>query len=398
VTNASRSAAAPSIGSERFTDDFLERLRREGDRPADEVVKRFFDVVDGPASGLYPMLVRASGAELDDEQAPGIAAFARALEPWPDWADASLVKRGQDVFGDWGMQLASGLFMASLPMTYACAKGAEPLVRTARMTSNPKRRFLETGQMIIDAMSPDALAPGARGYQTVRHIRLMHATVRHTLTHPESVEAMGAPPIEPWDPSLGIPLNQEDLLGCLLAFSVLGLRSLDRVGIRLSPQEAESYIHAWSLVGFQIGIRPDLLPLNHADATVVANRIFARQSAASAAGKELTATALSAMKDLLRSKRLAGLPASGIRYYLGDDVAALLGVPPADWTRMFFPAMRRVDAVLSRALSFLPGQHSISATLGRRLVVGLEAAERGGGRPQFEITDELRAAWGIKIT
>ena len=397
MSGSGRSAEAPSIGSERFTDDFLERLRREGDGPADDAVNRFFDAVDGSA-GLYPMLVRTTGTQLEDEEAPGVAAFAKALEPWPDWADPLLVKRGQDVFGDWGMQLASGLFMASLPMTYACAKGAEPLVRTARMTSNPKRRFLETGQMIIDAMSPDALAPGARGYQTVRHIRLMHAAVRHTLTHPDSVEAIGAAPIEPWDPALGIPLNQEDLLGCLLAFSVLGLRSLDRVGIRLSSQEAEAYVHAWSLVGFQIGVRPDLLPLNHADATVVANRIFARQSAASVAGRELTATALSAMGDLLIAKRLAGLPASGIRYYLGDEVATMIGVPAADWTRMIFPVMRRVDGLLSGALSFLPGRHSISAALGRRLVVGLEAAERGGGRPQFEITDELKAAWGISVT
>ncbi|NNN00792.1 MAG: DUF2236 domain-containing protein [Acidimicrobiaceae bacterium] len=391
------SATSPSVGSERFSDEFLEGLRREGDAGADEAVQTFFEVVDASASGLYPMLVRATGGGLDDEHAPGVAAFARMLEPWPEWADASLVRLGQEVFGDWGMQLSAGLFMASLPMTYACAKGAEPLVRTARMTSNPKRRFLETGQMIIDVMSPGSLVAGARGYQAVRHVRLMHAAVRYTLTHPESVEVMGAPPLEAWDPSLGTPLNQEDLLGCLLAFSVLGLRSLERVGVRLNAREAEAYVHTWNLVGYQIGVRPDLLPLDHADATTVANRIFARQSAASAAGQELTATALGAMGDLLGSKRFVGLPASGVRYFLGSEVATLLGVPPADWTRMIFPLMRRIDSALSGVLGLLPGQHSISAALGRRFVIGLEAAERGGGRPQFEISDELRSAWGIDL-
>jgi hypothetical protein len=388
---------APSIGVEKFGDDFLEGLRREGDQHADDAVTAFFAAVDRPTSSLYPLLVKTTGAEIDDEQAPGVAAFARALVPWPAWAEPELVKAGQEVFGDWGMQLSSGLFMASLPMTYACANGAEPLVRTARMTSNPKRRFLETGQMIIDAMSPNGLAPGARGYKTVRHIRLMHASVRHTLTHPEVIEVAGGPALAPWDDALGVPLNQEDLLGCLLAFSVLGLRSLDQCGINLKEREVEAYVHAWNLVGYQIGVREDLLPLNHADATIVANRIFARQSAPSVAGKELTATAIEAMQDLIKTKRLAGLPASGMRYYLGNETAELLGVPAADWTRIVFPMMRRFDGVLSAALSWLPGNHSISAALGRRVVVGLEDAERGGGRPKFEITDELREAWGITL-
>jgi ER-bound oxygenase mpaB/B'/Rubber oxygenase, catalytic domain len=398
VTGGLAGRAVPSIGADRFTGEFLESLRGEGDGPADAAVATFFADLDAAGRGLYPLLVRTAGNDLDDEEAPGVAPFARAEEPWPDWADGTLVRRGQELFGEWGMQLSAGLFMASLPMTYACAKGAEPLVRTARLTSNPKRRFLETGQMIIDAMTPGALAPGGRGYRTVRHIRLMHAAVRHTLTHPQAIEVLGGPPMAPWDPALGLPLNQEDLLGCLLAFSVLGLRTLERAGISLRVGQAEAYVHAWSVVGHQIGIRADLLPLNHADAGVVAGRIFARQCAPSSAGRELAATAVAAMQDLLRSRRLMGLPASGIRYYLGAEVATLLAVPPADWTRSVFFAMRHGDAFASRALSWLPGRHSLSSMIGRRMVLGLLEAERAGGRPGFEITDELRQAWGLDVT
>ncbi|HUY43317.1 MAG TPA: oxygenase MpaB family protein [Acidimicrobiales bacterium] len=390
--------SVPTIGSALFTDAFLESLRQVSDPPADSAVSAFFEHAEHSERGLYPILVHNKGATLTDEEAPGVAPFVRALETWPDWADSALVERGQRVFGDWGMQLASGLFMASLPMTYACAKGAEPLVRTARMMSNPKRRFLETGQMIVDVMTPGALMPGKRGYETVRHVRLMHAAVRHTLTHPGDVERLSGTNIEAWDLNLGEPLNQEDLLGCLLAFSVLGLRSLQQAGIKIEPLDAEAYVHAWNLVGFQIGVRPDLLPLNLADATEVANRIFARQSEASVAGRELTGTAIEAMQDLLKLRLLRGLPASGIRYYLGDDVATLLGVGPSNWTRAIFHAMRLFDRTLSRLLRLIPGQHSISAAVGRRIVLGLEVAERGGARPGFQITDELKAAWGISLT
>jgi hypothetical protein len=325
-----------------------------------------------------------------------VGPFARELEPWPNWVDPALVKRGQELFGDWGMQLASGLFLASLPMSYACAKGAEPLVRTARMTKSPKRRILETGQMIIEAMSPGSLVPGARGYSVVRRVRLMHAAVRHTLTDPDAIKAIGGTAIAPWDDSCGIPLNQEDLLGTLLAFSVVGIKSLAQVGVTLSVLDVEAYVHTWNLVGHQLGIRDDLLPLNHADASVVAERIFSSQSAPSEAGCELTATTIAAMQDLIKVKMLRGLPASGIRFFLGEDTANLLGVPTANWTKGVFTLMRRVDAPLDKAFSWLPGSHSLSAAVGRRVVTGLEAVERGHGRPNFEITDELRQAWGIK--
>ena len=199
-----------------------------------------------------------------------------------------------------------------------------------------------------------------------------------------------------WDESLGVPLNQEDLLGTLLAFSVIGLRSLRQVGVKLSDHDAESYMHTWNLVGHQLGVREDLLPLNLADAEVVGDRIFKSQSAPSDAGRELTATTIAAMQDLLKTKLLRGLPASGIRFFLGQDTSDLLGVPPANWTSGLFRAMRHVDAPIDKMLSWLPGKHSLSSSIGRRVVAGLEDVERGHGRPQFEITDELRQAWGIK--
>jgi hypothetical protein len=388
---------APSIGAERFTDEFLENLRGVGDDPADAAVKSFFDQVDPNDAPLFPLLVRTTHANVSDEEAPGVGPYARQVEPWPSWVDESLVRRGQAVFGQWGLQLSSGLFMASLPMSYACAKGAEPLVRTARLTSNPKRRYLETGQMIIDAMTPRALEPGARGYLAVRHVRLIHAAVRYTLLHPEIVPPnVGVAP-GPWDTSLGVPLNQEDLLGCLFAFNVIGLRSLKRAGVTLSSHETESYVHVWNVVGHQLGVRDDLLPLDFHDASIVAERILARQSAPSEAGSELTATAVEAMQDLLKLKFLKGLPASGIRYYIGDHVADMLQVRDADWTRRLFPVMRRFDVVTDRLFSWLPGNHSISAAMGRRIVSGFEDAERGGGRPSFQITDELRDAWGMGV-
>ena len=319
----------------------------------------------------------------------------RALEPWPEWADRGQVERGQRVFGIWGLEFVAALWMAALPTTYACAFGAEPLVRTARLTRDPKRRYVETGQMIIDAMDKGALYSGGPGYSSVRHVRLMHAAVRHVLTHPESIPAPGGVPLEPWDPAFGVPLNQEDLLGCLFAFGVLSIRSLEQSGVVLDDLDAEAYVHVWNLIGHQIGVRPDLLPICRADAAVIANRILDRQKAASDAGRELTATAISCLQGMLVTERLRGLPASGIRHYLGGDVADMLGVPPADWTRSIFTVAKWADAMMNGALRWIPGHHSLLAGVGRHFITGFEALEQDGGRTTFEIPDELRSAWGV---
>ncbi len=383
-------------GSDRFTPEFLESLRAVGDPPADEAVARFFRSADAEGPALYARLGTTREQEMDDASFPGVGAFVRERPRWPDWAEATTVRAGQEVFGRYGMQLSLGLFLASLPATYLCAKGTVPLVRTARLVSHPRRRILETGQMIIEAMSPGALEPGGRGERVVRHVRLMHAAVRYGLTHPGALGALGGQEGEPWDGALGVPLNQEDLLGTLLAFSALGLDALGRLGVDLDEREAEAYVHAWNVVGVQIGVREDLLPLSVPDAQRVATAILDDQRATSDGGRELMASTVTAMHELFGLPLLRGLPESGVRYFLGDADADLLGVAPANWTRLLFHAMRRLDAPLERLLTRLPGQHRLSALLGRRVVAGLEGVERGPGRPRFEISEELRDAWGVR--
>ena len=249
--------------------------------------------------------------------------------------------------------------------------------------------------MIIDAMTPGALEPGEGGYRTVRHVRLMHAAVRHVLSHLEEIQKEGAPPIAPWDPGFGLPINQLELLGTLFSFSVVGIRSLQRSGVRLSGYQTEAYVHVWNLVGHQIGIRDELLPLSWNDSLTLWEQRRRREYGPTPEGRELTAAAIECMQELFRFSHLPGLPATGIRHYLGNETADLLGVPPADWTRVFFEVMHRTDFLYGFALIRLPGTGRIASRLGRRIWEGFELYGRDGERPAFEVTDELKTAWGI---
>ena len=388
---------APSVGIDRFTDSFMEELRATGDQPADAAVATFFEETGLHHDALYRRLASTSAWRAADEDLPGVAEFVTEVAPWPRWADAELIREGQRVFGDFGPQLGMGLFMASLPADYGFAKGVQALARTARLSRDPKRRYVETGQMIVDAMTPGALEPGKRGYRTVRHVRLMHAAVRHVLLRPAEVDdgSIGASRMPPWDDALGVPINQLQLLGTLFSFGVQGIESLARSGVRLSRDRAEAYIHTWNLVGHQIGILDDLLPLSLDDSEALWERGKQKEYGPTDEGKELTAAAIECMQELFGLTHLPGLPATGIRFYLGDETADMLGVPRADWTRLVFEVMRQTDWLYTYALVRLPGTGPLAAALGRRIWQGFERYGRGEDRPGFEVTDELKAAWGM---
>jgi hypothetical protein len=249
--------------------------------------------------------------------------------------------------------------------------------------------------MIIDAMTPGALEPGAAGYLAVRHVRLMHAAVRHVLLHLEEIEHDGASPVEPWDDELGLPINQLQLLGTLFSFSVVGIKSLRKSGVRLSRYQKEAYIHVWNLVGHQIGILPELLPLSWPDSETLWDQRRHLEYGPTPEGKELTLAAVACMQELFAFTRMPGLPASGIRHYLGNETADLLGVPKADWTRILFELVERTDHLYEFALFRLPGTGPLASILGRRIWRGFELYGRDGERPSFEVTDELKDAWGM---
>jgi hypothetical protein len=65
------------------------------------------------------------------------------------------------------------------------------------------------------------------------------------------------------------------------------VRALEILGAQLTPYQRESYIHLWNVAGAQLGIRPELLPRDAADAAQMFEAIKARYGAATPEAKEL---------------------------------------------------------------------------------------------------------------
>ncbi len=107
--------------------------------------------------------------------------------------------------------------------------------------------------------------------------------------------------------------------------------------------------------------------------------------------------AIDCMQDLFGFSLLPGLPASGIRHYLGNETADLLGVPKADWTRVSSSSWIGPTPLRSRRGAH-PRDGADRVELGRRMLRGFEQYGRDGERPGFEITDELKEAWGMLVS
>ncbi|MDT5172343.1 MAG: hypothetical protein QOD02_5724, partial [Mycobacterium sp.] len=123
---------AGTDGNARWTDALLDRMREFGDPVADTPVAAVLE--RGGLDAVRTMmrtLVRADQPvpeELPDE----IQAYLFESLPLPDWADMDKIRRGQQLFETWGLQIAICLFCASLPTSYAAAKGVKVLYLTAR--------------------------------------------------------------------------------------------------------------------------------------------------------------------------------------------------------------------------------------------------------------------------
>jgi hypothetical protein len=368
----------------RWTDELLDAMREVTDPPADQAVQSLFEQGDVDAvNALMNKLVK------NDQIVPTdlpqcIQDYLTQTEGLPPWADPAKIKLAESFFGRCGLFIGGALYCASLPECYAAANGVQVLYLTARLTTDPKRRIGETAQMIIRAFAPGGLAPNGDGIRDAQKVRLMHAAVRHMALKSGQ-----------WNPEWGQPINQEDMAGTLAAFTWVVLDAMKKLGIKLTADEAESYLHGWRVIGHVMGLRSDMLPDDLTDAGELVQAIRRRQFRPCEAGRQLTQALIEAMEGQTPGALFKEMPATMIRFLLGDPTADILGVPNEDWTIRPITAFRKVfgfaeqETDRSRLIA-LAAEH-----FNRELLTSVAWIDRGGNRAPFSIPDVLRQQWGL---
>ncbi|RKH65184.1 oxygenase MpaB family protein [Corallococcus llansteffanensis] len=374
-----------------WTQPFLDSMRTVGDPLADDAVATLFQQGDTAAvNALMQTLVRNDG--LPPAQLPPIILdYLQKTSALP-LLEPAKVRRAQTLFGLFGPEILLVLGFYSLPAAYAARKGVQVLHRTGVLLRGPLRRVFETTQMVVDVMADGGLGPEGRGVRSAQKVRLMHAAVRHLITHE---------PRNPWSEELGVPVNQEDLAGTLMTFSFIVLDGLQRLGVILSAEDQDAWLQAWLAIGRIMGVREDLLPATVAEARTLTTLIHQRQIAPSPEGMALADSLLKGYQQLMPPGPLQGMPASLVHFFLdvdpfsGQDVAAMLGIPPADWTQSVIHVVNTVGAALGEfgLHDTLPGQ--VMAHVSRLTIEAMLLVERGGSRAPFSIPDKLLSQWKI---
>lgn len=390
---ASAAASAPVA----WSDAALDACRTVGDPLADDLIAEIFADGDvGPVRALLRHLVDNDALLPASHDLP--PHLVRHVERYLELSDASLpridpaaIVAGQRMFELHGPEILMTLGCYSLPASYTASKGVQVLAQTGRLESDPKRRLIETTQMVIDVMTPGGLTIGARheqhgkGIRTAQKVRLMHAAIR------KLVVAHGG---QKWLDAYDVPINQEDLAGTLMTFSRVVIDGLDRLGAVTTPADRASYFEAWRAIGTIMGVRDALVPPDLEQARILTDIIKRRQSARSDAGDAMVAALLAMMRAQVPGV-LGGLPATLVRFFLQQD-AALLAMPPADWTRILVAVIHGATRLVDTIIGGWGVSRWLYRAFNRRLLAGFMRVERGPGRPSFDIPDHLADGWGMK--
>lgn len=380
--------------SSKWTNTFLNSKRLIADPEADQVLDLMLKSKGkGESRRLFDLLIRNIDLPLD-EFPDVVHAFLKKTNQLPEWTDRDQVERAHRLFLDHGAKFLLFLYFKSLPLLYCCKNGAAVLVKTSRLSNSQQgldiftRRIAETGQFLIDVMTPGSLQRGGKGIQAIQKVRLIHAAIRHFISEKE------------WDhSSLGSPINQEDLAVTLMTFSISVIDGLQQFNIEISLEEKEAYLHTWTAIGELLGIEESLLPENTAEARILLNRILDRQAAASEDGRLLTNALIRFCENNIPKDWLDNAPAILIRHLVGKERANMLGVYPGPGCMGYlFPAFLKSVFRLSENIEDRIGDKPLKEVvewLSRQSIKAMIGYFDHYKQRHFQVPEVLQKAWKI---
>ncbi len=299
----------------------LNKYRTIGDAKADDFVKSYFDA-DIKKKLLYDslallksnadwsqFLIAIPDAKWFDEELERIGAI-----------DPSLRNKALKFYKDKTNYILQLLGLLSLPYCYAAADGAMVLYQTERMYKDVAKRLEETGMFVASMMNPKGFENIGDAKVQLFKVRLMHAAGRFYILKGN------------WDQNLGLPVNQEDMAGTNLSFSLVVIRGLRKMGFTISHQEQMVYIAYWSWIGAILGLAPELLPKDGKQAFDLEKAISDRHFKPSVAGQQLTKSLLQCFYSLNDEKQIKNVEIAGfMRFLLGNQISEILDLPNSNF-------------------------------------------------------------------
>lgn len=321
--------------------------------------------------------------------APALRDLLREAARLPLWADLERCDRAGRLLFRAGPIGGMVLGARSLAAGYCSPAGNKPLALSGQLTRRRSagKRLAETGRFVVATCSPGGLVPGALGWQLTLRVRLIHASVRRM------VLASGRWRGDQW----GAPINQHDLVGTTLLFSLEWLDGVRACGLSITDAEAEDYLHLWRVSGWLTGVDAELLPTSIPEARALRQMIAALEGPPDEDSRTLVRALVELPTEQVATepgRRLAPLQVDVgyglVRALLGAEVSDALELPRTPW-RFAIPATRPLVSAVERARA-LPGVERVAVALGRRYWERAIAEGLGGSRAAFAPPSRLAEA------
>jgi hypothetical protein len=338
------------MSSSTWDDATLDAARQRGDSLADGVVSTLFSLPpDASAPGTAGMaaFARLTTITVNNDMAAqderdDFCRLVAACDALPDWADVTQLERAEQIFKDGGVVSGLLFFCASLPEVYLSPDISLTLRATGDLETATVKRLRTTAAMILSVLLAGGLhKPQGSGRPKILKARFVHAVVRHahaSARHP--TDAVGQALTPSGAPGMaflralslsgdGIPCNQEELSYTLLTFGFVYLRSLRRLGIRLSESDEASYLHLWNVVGHLIGIDRALMAHTMDDAARLFDLMQQRAQRSRLADDPRPSLGGALLREIEKSIArpvLRPTAALLVRYLTSDETFATLGL------------------------------------------------------------------------
>ncbi len=232
----------------------------------------------------------------------------------PDWLDWDKIAKAQSFFATNCKEILALLGFAALPYCYAHANGAKVLAASSRLQNDTNSRLLETSTFVFDCCRPNSFDDSGNGYAAAIKVRLIHSMIRYYINKSN------------WDSSFGYPVNQMDVAGTNMAFSLITIRGMRNLGITVTDEDADAYLHLWNYISYLMGLEEQLIPHTLKEAYWLTKKIYEHEVRSSEEGRSLTAAMIAGMKEQPEARDLKSWIEPLIQYSLGDECAAILGI------------------------------------------------------------------------
>lgn len=296
----------------KYPNKALDLARKTGDALADKTVKDLFESGFNPLSNeAYNKLI-FNYQSIPDEFPDNLKQYFNEIKA--NQIDEKLSEKGAQFYVEHASAIMLCLGMLSLPYCYAAAEGAKVLSFSKRIYEQPEKRLTETAEFVFDVCSPEAFTSQGKGFISIAKVRLMHAAIRYHLLNSNK-----------WSDELGTPVNQEDMAGTNLSFSLIAIRGLRKLGYTISAEQSQSYIRYWNIIGGMLGVQVEWLPESNQEAFILEQKIKNRNFRSSKEGEMLAIN----LQGYIKKQPLPfTFPTETMMaYLLGDDICKMIGLP-----------------------------------------------------------------------